>query len=108
VHPTQARALGESEGRRDVTAQPHGVSTILFFAYTLLVMGPEWRDTGSFEAAWATGLFAATVRARTLQSGGHSSSSALFLKLFVQALAHCFSSFVQALAHCFSSFLFKL
>lgn len=59
---SQARVLGAAEGRRDVTAQPHGVSTIVFFAYTLLIMGPEWRNTGSFEVAWATGLFAATVR----------------------------------------------
>lgn len=36
-----------------------GISTIVFFAYTLLVMGPEFKETGSYRTAWSTGVFAA-------------------------------------------------
>ena len=50
---SKARALGAAEGhRRDVTAQPHGVSTIIFFAYTLMIMGPEFAATHDYEEAW--------------------------------------------------------
>ena len=34
----QARWMNAREGRMDATAQPHGISTIIFFAYTLLTM----------------------------------------------------------------------
>ena len=34
----QARWMNAREGRMDATAQPHGISTIIFFAYTLLIM----------------------------------------------------------------------
>ena len=30
--------MNAREGRMDATAQPHGISTIIFFAYTLLIM----------------------------------------------------------------------
>ena len=59
----QAKALCRAEARQDVTAQPHGISTIIFFAYTLMIMGPEYQETGDYRVAWSTGLFAATMTA---------------------------------------------
>lgn len=59
----QARQLCKLEGRRDVTAQPQGISAIIFFAYVLMIMTPEYQQTGDFRVAWATCLFAASMTA---------------------------------------------
>jgi hypothetical protein len=57
----QARQLCRAEGRRDVTAQPQGISAIIFFAYVLMIMTPEYQQTGDFKTAWSTCLFAVYV-----------------------------------------------
>jgi adenine/guanine/hypoxanthine permease len=54
----QARRLARREGRADVTALPYGINTVSLIAYIFLIMGPVYRDTGSTDLAWKTGLFA--------------------------------------------------
>ena len=60
-----------------MTAQPHGISTIIFFAYTLMIMGPEYQETGDYRTAWATGLFAATMYVTWLLSSTHGKKNCL-------------------------------
>ncbi|GBG28374.1 RCC1 and BTB domain-containing protein 1 [Hondaea fermentalgiana] len=45
------RAEGE-----DFTALPHGINTVLFFAFTMLIMAPVFEKTGDAELAYHTGL----------------------------------------------------
>lgn len=54
----QARKLAAKEGRRTVTALPYGINTVSLFAYLIFVMGPVYRETGSYEMAWKVGLLA--------------------------------------------------
>ncbi|UCF06406.1 MAG: NCS2 family permease [bacterium] len=54
----QARRLAMREGRRDVTALPYGINTVSLFAYLIFIMGPVYRQTGSYEMAWKVGLLA--------------------------------------------------
>lgn len=54
----QARKLARSEGRDDVTALPYGINTVSLFAYLIFIMGPVYRETGSYEMAWKAGLLA--------------------------------------------------
>ncbi len=54
----QARKLAIKEGRRDVTALPYGINTVSLFAYLIFIMGPVYRETGSYQMAWKVGLLA--------------------------------------------------
>ena len=54
----QARKLAEREKRRDVTALPYGINTVSLFAYLIFIMGPVFRETGSYETAWKVGILA--------------------------------------------------
>lgn len=54
----QARKLAMRERRRDVTALPYGINTVSLFAYLIFIMGPVYRQTGSFDMAWKVGLLA--------------------------------------------------
>ncbi len=54
----QARKLAIREGRSDVTALPYGINTVSLFAYLIFIMGPVYRETGSYDAAWKVGLLA--------------------------------------------------
>ncbi len=54
----QARKLAQKEKRRDVTALPYGINTVSLFAYLIFIMGPVYRETGSYEIAWKVGLLA--------------------------------------------------
>ncbi len=54
----QARKLAEKEKRADVTALPYGINTVSLFAYLIFIMGPVYRETGSYEMAWKVGLLA--------------------------------------------------
>lgn len=54
----QARKLALREGRRDVTALPYGINTVSLFAYLIFIMGPVYRETGSYDIAWKVGLLA--------------------------------------------------
>jgi AGZA family xanthine/uracil permease-like MFS transporter len=54
----QARKLAAKEGRRTVTALPYGINTVSLFAYLIFVMGPVYRETGSYDMAWKVGLLA--------------------------------------------------
>mmetsp|Transcript_5026 Transcript_5026/g.10453 ORF Transcript_5026/g.10453 Transcript_5026/m.10453 type:complete len:1130 (+) Transcript_5026:794-4183(+) len=45
------RAAGE-----EFTALPHGINTVLFFAFTMLIMAPVFEKTGDAELAYRTGL----------------------------------------------------
>lgn len=54
----QARRLALREKRRDVTALPYGINTVSLFAYLIFIMGPVYRETGSYETAWKVGLLA--------------------------------------------------
>lgn len=54
----QARRLAAREGRRDVTALPYGINTVSLFGYLIFIMGPVFRETGSWEIAWQVGLLA--------------------------------------------------
>lgn len=54
----QARRLMRQAKRLDVTALPYGINTPSVFAYVLLIMGPIYRETGSYQLAWQAGLFA--------------------------------------------------
>ncbi len=60
----QAVLMSKHEKRIDVTAQINGINTILFYAYLLLVMKPEYdrnKDTNkalAADSAWAAGCFA--------------------------------------------------
>ena len=46
------------ERRRDVTALPYGINTVSLFAYLIFIMGPVYRETGSWDLAWKAGLLA--------------------------------------------------
>ena len=48
----QARKLAKKEKRTDVTALPYGINTVSLFAYLIFIMGPVYRETGSYEMAW--------------------------------------------------------
>ena len=54
----QARKLAAREKRHDVTALPYGINTVSLFAYLIFIMGPVYRQTGSYEMAWKVGLLA--------------------------------------------------
>ncbi len=54
----QARKLAREEGRDDVTALPYGINTVSLFAYLIFIMGPVYRETGSWEIAWKVGMLA--------------------------------------------------
>ncbi len=54
----QARKLARKEKRSDVTALPYGINTVSLFAYLIFIMGPVYRETGSYEIAWKVGLLA--------------------------------------------------
>ena len=54
----QARKLAKKEKRTDVTALPYGINTVSLFAYLIFIMGPVYRETGSYEMAWKVGLLA--------------------------------------------------
>ena len=54
----QARKLARKEKRTDVTALPYGINTVSLFAYLIFIMGPVYRETGSYEMAWKVGLLA--------------------------------------------------
>ncbi|GIX06613.1 MAG: permease [Candidatus Poribacteria bacterium] len=54
----QARKLMRETGREDVTALPYGINTPSLFAYVFFIMGPIYRETGSWQLAWQAGLFA--------------------------------------------------
>ncbi len=54
----QARKLAMREKRTDVTALPYGINTVSLFAYLIFIMGPVYRETGSYEIAWKVGLLA--------------------------------------------------
>ena len=54
----QAHRLAMKEKRRDVTALPYGINTVSLFAYLIFIMGPVYRETGSFDLAWKAGLLA--------------------------------------------------
>ena len=64
----QALDLNHKDRRQDVTAQPHGISTIIFFAYVLFILGPEYNATGDYEVAWATGNGPSSSRLRHIYS----------------------------------------
>jgi AGZA family xanthine/uracil permease-like MFS transporter len=69
----QARKLARHEKRRDVTALPYGINTVSLFAYLIFIMGPVYRETGSYEIAWKVGLLACFL------SGVIEFGSALFM-----------------------------
>ncbi|MBD3179813.1 MAG: NCS2 family permease [Candidatus Latescibacteria bacterium] len=54
----QARKLARRERRDDVTALPYGINTVSLFAYLIFIMGPVYRETGSYQTAWKAGLLA--------------------------------------------------
>jgi len=54
----QARKLAIKEKRKDVTALPYGINTVSLFAYLIFIMGPVYRETGSYDMAWKVGLLA--------------------------------------------------
>lgn len=48
----QSIFLARKERRIDVTAQPHGINTVLIFAFMMLVMAPEYQLTNDSTKAW--------------------------------------------------------
>jgi AGZA family xanthine/uracil permease-like MFS transporter len=54
----QAHRLALRERRHDVTALPYGINTVSLFAYLIFIMGPVYRETGSYDLAWKAGLLA--------------------------------------------------
>ncbi|MGD1048465.1 MAG: NCS2 family permease, partial [Candidatus Krumholzibacteriaceae bacterium] len=54
----QAHRLAVREKRHDVTAIPYGINTVSLFAYLIFIMGPVYRETGSYDLAWRAGLLA--------------------------------------------------
>ena len=54
----QARRLALRQRRSDVTALPYGINTVSLFAFLIFVMGPVYRETGSYDMAWKVGLLA--------------------------------------------------
>ena len=54
----QAHRLALRERRSDVTALPYGINTVSLFAYLIFIMGPVYRETGSYDLAWKAGLLA--------------------------------------------------
>jgi AGZA family xanthine/uracil permease-like MFS transporter len=54
----QAHRLALREKRRNVTALPYGINTVSLFAYLIFIMGPVYRETGSWDLAWKAGLLA--------------------------------------------------
>jgi AGZA family xanthine/uracil permease-like MFS transporter len=66
----QARRLARETGRSDVTALPYGINTVSLIAYIFLIMGPVYRETGDYELAWKTGLFACLLSALIEAGGG--------------------------------------
>lgn len=59
----QARQLARRTGRDDVTALPYGINTVSLIAFIFLIMGPIYRETGSWELAWKAGIFACLLSA---------------------------------------------
>ncbi|RHY31101.1 hypothetical protein DYB32_003751, partial [Aphanomyces invadans] len=57
----QGIRLSQKDRKHDVTAMPHGINTVLVFAYALSIMEPEYQRTKSFTAAYEVGLFAAML-----------------------------------------------
>ena len=53
----KSHRLAMREGRSDVTALPYGINTVSLFAYLIFVMGPVYRETGSWEVAWKVGCW---------------------------------------------------
>ncbi len=54
----QAHRLATRERRRDVTALPYGINTVSLFAYLIFIMGPVYRESGSWDLAWKAGMLA--------------------------------------------------
>ncbi|MFA4949037.1 MAG: NCS2 family permease [Candidatus Krumholzibacteriia bacterium] len=54
----QAHRLAMRERRRNVTALPYGINTVSLFAYLIFIMGPVFRETGSWDLAWKAGMLA--------------------------------------------------
>ncbi len=54
----QAHRLAVRERRHNVTALPYGINTVSLFAYLIFIMGPVFRETGSWDLAWKAGLLA--------------------------------------------------
>ena len=54
----QARRLALRLKRTNVTALPYGINTVSLFAYLIFIMGPVYRETGSYDTAWKVGLLA--------------------------------------------------
>lgn len=54
----QAHRLAVRERRLNVTALPYGINTVSLFAYLIFIMGPVFRETGSWDLAWKAGLLA--------------------------------------------------
>ncbi len=54
----QAHRLAIRERRHNVTALPYGINTVSLFAYLIFIMGPVFRETGSWDLAWKAGLLA--------------------------------------------------
>ena len=54
----QAHRLAIRERRRDVTALPYGINTVSLFAYLIFIMGPVYRESGSWDLAWKAGMLA--------------------------------------------------
>jgi len=52
----QARQEAKTNSGTTFTALPHGISTVLFFAFIMLIMVPVFQKTGDAELAYRTGL----------------------------------------------------
>jgi AGZA family xanthine/uracil permease-like MFS transporter len=65
----QARVVALRTGRRETTALPFGINTPSLVAYIFLIMGPVFRETGSWKLAWQAGLFA-TLLSGALEVAG--------------------------------------
>jgi len=65
----QARVVALRMGRKDTTALPFGINTPSLVAYIFLIMGPVYRETGSWKLAWQAGLFA-TLLSGVLEVAG--------------------------------------
>ena len=51
-----AAGIGGGGGGNTFTTLPHGISTVLFFAFTMLIMAPVYQKTGDAQLAYRTGL----------------------------------------------------
>ena len=61
VWAERAGAQSLRESGLSYTALPHGISTVLFFAFTMLIMAPVFLKTGDAEQAYRTGLAASLM-----------------------------------------------